>query len=50
MFFYHPINEGSDLCLLSTKATPSMSLSSRPYEVWVCVKKSTTATCGGEII
>lgn len=48
--FYHPINHSSNVCFLSTKVLPSMSLSSKPYEVWIAVEKDQEAKSGGTIL
>ncbi|XP_052261521.1 uncharacterized protein LOC127865652 [Dreissena polymorpha] len=48
--YLHTLNESGDKCVLKTKVTPSMSINSKQYDVWVVVRKNSTDQPGGELL
>ena len=48
--YYNNISDESKYCYLKTKCLPSQWVSSKPYDVWVLVKKDLKYEVGGEIL
>ena len=48
--YYNNISDESKYCYLKTKCLPSQRVSSKPYDVWVIVKKNFKYEVGGAIL
>jgi hypothetical protein len=48
--FYHSGDPEDDICFLSSRVLPSMSLNNQPHRVWIAVKRDRPGNPGGEIV
>ena len=48
--FFHAIDDTSPFCFVRCRVAPSQRTSSKPYQVWACLRKDTADNPGGQIL